>query len=138
MGALHDGAYGHEAGEVTEMQRADVFMDSGVAAIHIRQTCAVTGERHPQKSVKTDEARTVPLPEEMSEFYDWATSGQPGDFVFGCFPFTATKQAHRTYRQGLPRNRRDAGRHASGRRETGQLLSQAPVQARWRRQGREC
>ena len=80
---------GMRPGEVTALQRGDLVEIEGKRAILVREQCAVTGRKHAEKSVKTGEARNVPVVPELDAFYDWASGGDPGEFVFKAFPFNA-------------------------------------------------
>lgn len=84
---------GMRPGEVTQLQRGDLKTIQGKRAIMVCETCTVTGKRHPQKTVKTGEARNVPVVPALDAFYEWATSGgDPAAFVFECFPWNVNNK----------------------------------------------
>lgn len=70
--------------EIMQLTKANVVAaNGGPAHIHIT-------EGHREQSVKSGFARKVPLAPEVEGFVEWAHR-QPGEFVFGCFPFNAQK-----------------------------------------------
>jgi integrase len=52
---------GARPNEIAMLQGGDVMEQDGIKFLRIQNADAVTGKLHPQKSVKTGEARTVPL-----------------------------------------------------------------------------
>ena len=63
--------------EIAQLRKPDVYTESGVPLIHIR-------EGHPLQSVKTSHARKVPLHSEVANFIAYANKAS-GDFIFGSF-----------------------------------------------------
>ena len=72
--------------EISQLQRGDLTAENGMVIMHIRETDAVTGKRHPEKSVKSGEGRRIPLhPEIASDFLAYVQGRRSGDFIFDCF-----------------------------------------------------
>jgi integrase len=84
--------------EAAQLQRGDIYTQGGIQVIHFRQADAVTGRKHPQKSIKTSRkrknagARQFPLAPALGEFYAWATKGPPDEFVFHRFGYGKTNK----------------------------------------------
>ena len=65
--------------EAAQLRKRDVYVEAGVPIIHIR-------EGHPQQSVKTGEARKVPLHPALAGFPAYASASET-DFIFEAFPY---------------------------------------------------
>ena len=76
---------GARPNEIAQLQGGDVLEENGVKLIRIRQTDAVSGALHPQKSVKKGDGRDVPLHDAILGFFNHAGKFEPGAFIFGCF-----------------------------------------------------
>ena len=74
---------GARVSEILQLRKADIGTEGGVPFIHIR-------EAHPDQSVKTGNARKVPLAPEVAGFLEY-TAAQPGEWIFGAFTRNATK-----------------------------------------------
>jgi integrase len=100
--------------EAAQLQRGDIYTEDGVQVIHFRQSDAVTGKRHPDKSIKTSKkrpsgaARQFPLPPSCGEFYAWAIAGAPDEFVFAKFPWKAGGNGRAAWLMGEMRGFLDA------------------------------
>jgi integrase len=78
---------GARPNEICQLQGRDVCELDGVRSIRIQENDAVTGRKHPEKSVKTGEARVVPLHPAVMDFCKHAAQFGEGDFIFGAFPW---------------------------------------------------
>jgi integrase len=76
---------GARPNEICQLQGADVFEQDGVKCIRIQEIDAVTGKKHREKSVKTGEARIIPLHPAVLDFYVHAAQFASRDFIFGAF-----------------------------------------------------
>ena len=74
---------GARVSEILQLRKADIGTEGEVPFIHIR-------EGHPDQSVKTGNARKVPLAPEVASFLEY-TAAQPGEWIFGAFTRNATK-----------------------------------------------
>ena len=79
---------GARMNEIAQLQGGDVEERDGVRFINIREEDAITGKPHPQKSVKTGEARWVPIHPMVAEFFDHARKFAKGEFIFRAFPWS--------------------------------------------------
>jgi integrase len=70
---------GARPNEIAQLRKRDVRRESGIPLIHIR-------EDHHEQSVKTGEARKIPLPAAVVGFLDFAEKAKT-DFVFAAFPY---------------------------------------------------
>ena len=83
---------GARPNEVLALQRGDVVTVASVPCIMIRAMDAVTGKKHPLKSVKNKESvRTVPLHSSIATGFLAFAVGDASEFVFGCFPHNSSK-----------------------------------------------
>jgi integrase len=85
MWALRLIAYGgFRPKEIFQLQGADLALSyNGVKFIWVRHTDAVSGRPHPQKSVKNDKPRMVPLHPELAGFYEFAQKFDKDAFIYG-------------------------------------------------------
>lgn len=98
MWLLHLEAFmGCRIREPSQLQCGDVGVESGVPVIHFRQECAETGRKHPEKSIKTDEERTMPLhpalwdkkhPRYVGADFRKFAKGDAGKFIFAAFEYS--------------------------------------------------
>ena len=88
---------GARPNEISMLQSGDIVRDeeTGIQFIHIRDTDAVTGEKHLEKSIKTGEVRRVPLHPAVEDFFDYTQTFDKDAFIFGRFTYHKTgKRAH--------------------------------------------
>ena len=85
---------GMRPGEVTQLQRGDVYVRHGVKVVHVRAIDCVTGLSHAQKRVKTvKSSRILPLHPECASFFQWSRGrNDPQAFLFDCFRFDKGKK----------------------------------------------
>jgi hypothetical protein len=85
--------------EMLLAQRGDVFVEpeSGVRVIKVTSIGYGTNAVHAMKSTKNDESRprTLPLHPKMEGFFEFATNGDPQEFIFDAFKWNMQK-----YRRG--------------------------------------
>jgi len=70
---------GARPNEILQLQGGDVVEENGVKCLRIQETDAVTGIKHPHKSIKTkksnrtktDERRVIPLHTDVLDFFDY-------------------------------------------------------------------
>jgi integrase len=95
-------------GEISQLQGGDVCEEHGVKFFDIRNTDAVTGERHPEKSEKKKvRRRPVPLHPDVMDFFEHAQKFAKNEFIFGAFPYHKSgKRAHELI-SNFPRFLRD-------------------------------
>lgn len=87
--------------EASQLQFGDVDTDAGIPVLHFREQCAVTGRKHPEKSIKSDEARTMPLhpalwdkhhPRYVGEDFRAYSHGEARKFIFAAFDYSGDQR----------------------------------------------
>lgn len=74
---------GARVSEIFQLRKTDIGTEGEVPFIHLR-------EGHPDQSVKTGNARKVPLAPDVAGFIEYAAA-QPGEWIFGAFTRNTTK-----------------------------------------------
>jgi integrase len=78
---------GMRPNEAFQLQKNDIMEKDGVRFFRIQEIDCVTGEKHWQKSVKTEDARDFPIPDALMDFVDYIKPLEAGEFIFGKFPY---------------------------------------------------
>jgi integrase len=76
--------------EVAQLQGGDVLIEHGIKVLRVQAKDAITGNEHPQKSVKTA-ARLIPLHPAVADFYEHARKFGKDEFIFGKFKWNEGK-----------------------------------------------